>query len=195
MTLRPDDVELRPPWLHRVTPTQWKLLDGLLALFLMLGVIQVAGLIGPEARHASNLEIGLALVASGAVALRRLWPIPILAVIAVLVAVTTGLGQPFAVVPIIAFPIATVAIEYRRKISLTALGAAEVALIAASAVSVVLWPQSPGSSIIIVPAAAWFFGDSIRTRRIYMRGIAEQSEQRLRAESDRAERALAKQHF
>jgi len=47
MSLRPDDVELRPPWLHRVTPTQWKLLDGLLALFLMLGVIQVAGLIGP----------------------------------------------------------------------------------------------------------------------------------------------------
>ena len=193
MSLRPDDVELRPPWLHRVTPTQWKLLDGLLALFLMLGVIQVAGLIGPEARHASNLEIGLALVASGAVALRRLWPISILAVVAVLVAVTTGLGQPFAVVPIIAFPIATVAIEYRRKISLTALGAAEVALIAGSAVSVVLWPQSPGSSNIIVPAAAWFIGDSIRTRRIYMRGIAEQSEQRLLAESDRAERALAEQ--
>jgi len=193
MSIRHDDVELRPPWLHRVTPTQWKLLDGLLALFLMVGVIQVAGLIGPGARDASGLEIGLALAASGAVALRRFWPIPVLAVVAVLVGVTTGLGQPFAALPIIAFPIATVAIEYRRKISLTALGAAEVALIAGSAVALALWPQSPGSSNIIVAAAAWFIGDSIRARRIYVRGIAEQAEQRLRAESERAERALAEE--
>jgi len=193
MTPRPDDVELRPPWLHRVTPTQWKLLDIALALFLMLGVIQVAGLIGPGAQTASGLEIALGLAASGAVAFRRLWPIPVLVVVAVLVSVTIGLGQSFAAVPIVAFPMATVAMEYGRKTSLMALGATEVALITASSVALALWPQSPGSSNIIVAAAAWFIGDSIRARRIYVRGIAEQGEQRLRDESERAERALADQ--
>ena len=193
MTPRPDDVELRPPWLHRVTPTQWQLLDVGLALFLMLGVLQVAGLIGPGTQTASGLEIGLGLAASGSVALRRLWPIPVLVVVAVLVGVSVGLGQSYAAVPIVAFPMATVAIEYGRKTSLMALGVAEIALIAGSAVALALWPQSPGSSNIIVAAAAWFVGDSIRARRIYVRGIAEQAEERLRDESERAERALAEQ--
>jgi signal transduction histidine kinase len=193
MTPRPDDVELRPPWFHRVTPTQWQLLDVGLALFFMLGVIQVAGLIGPGAQTASGLEIGLGLAASGAVGLRRLWPIPVLVVVAVLVGATIGLGQPFTAVPLIAFPMATVAMEYGRRISLVALGATEVALVAGSAVALALWPQSPGSSNIIVAAAAWFIGDSIRARRIYVQGIAEQAEQRLRDESERAERALVDQ--
>ncbi|MGA3149459.1 MAG: histidine kinase [Acidimicrobiales bacterium] len=193
MTSRPYDVELRPPWLHRVTPTQWQLLDVGLALFFMLGVIQVAGLIGPGAQTASDLEIGLGLAASGAVALRRLWPIPVLVVVAVLVGITIGLGQSFAAVPIVAFPMATVAMGYGRKTSLVALGVAEITLVAGSAVALALWPQSPGSSNIIVTAAAWFIGDSIRARRIYVQGIAEQSAQRLRDESERAERALVEQ--
>ena len=74
-----------------------------------------------------------------------------------------------------------------------ALGVAEVALIVGSAVALALWPQSPGSSNIIVAAAAWFIGDSIRARRIYVQGIAEQAAARLRDESERAERALADQ--
>ena len=193
MTSRPDDVELRPPWLHRVTPAQWQLLDVGLALLFMLGVLQVAGLIGPGAQTASNLEIGLGLAASGAVALRRLWPIPVLVVVAVLVGVSIGLGQSYAAVPIVAFPMATVAMGYGRRVSLVALGVAEIALIVGSAVALALWPQSPGSSNIIVTAAAWFIGDSIRARRIYVQGIAEQAAQRLRDESERAERALVEQ--
>jgi len=193
VTSRPDDTELRPPWLHRVTPTQWKLLDAALALVLVACVLQVAGLIGPGTRDASGLEIGLALVASGAVALRRFWPMPVLAVVAILVATTTGLGQSFNLVPIIALPMATVAMEYGRKASLMALGAVEVVVVVSSSVALALWPQPPGSSNIIVAAAAWFIGDSIRARRIYVRGIAEQAELRLRDESERAERALVEQ--
>jgi signal transduction histidine kinase len=183
---RPDDIELRPPWLQRVTPTQWKLLDGVLALLLMVGVAQVAGLIGPEARDASGLEIGLGMAASAAVCLRRLWPMPVLAVVAILVGITTGLGQSFVPVPIIAFPMATVAMERGRRVSLLALGATEVAVIAGSAAALAVGPDSGGSSTIIVAAAAWFIGDSIRARRIYVRGIAEQAERRIRDESERA---------
>ena len=153
----------------------------------------MGGLIGQGAQTASGLEIALGLAASGAVALRRLWPIPVLVLVAVLVGVTIGLGQPFAAVPIIAFPMATVAMEYGRRISLVALGVAELGLIVGGAVRLALWPQSPGSLNIIVAVAAWFIGDSIRARRIYVQGIASRREQRLRDESDRAERALVDQ--
>ena len=176
-----------------MTPLQWKVLDGVLAVVLMACVVQVAGLFGSGSRHASDLEIGLALVACAAVAVRRRWPIPVLVLVAVLVAVSTGLGQSFNLVPIVALPMATVAMGYRRKVSLMALGGTEFALITASCVSLALWPQPPGSSNIVVAAAAWFIGDSIRARRIYVRGIAEQAEQRLRDESQRARRELAEQ--
>ena len=99
-----------------MTPLQWKVLDGVLAVVLMACVVQVAGLFGSGSRHASDLEIGLALVACAAVAVRRRWPIPVLVLVAVLVAVSTGLGQSFNLVPIVALPMATVAMGYRRKV-------------------------------------------------------------------------------
>jgi signal transduction histidine kinase len=56
-------------------------------------------------------------------------------------------------------------------------------------------PPTGLTSTALVLAAAWAIGIAVRAQRAYATGLKEQAEQRLRAETDRSQRALAEERL
>jgi signal transduction histidine kinase len=126
------------------------------------------------------------------VAVRRIWPIPVLAVVTGACCVLTGLAKLPATVDVtLGMAVYTAAVRCRRTVAVAVLGGVELALgagvLAAAAGSK---SQADAARGLLVAGALWFIGDSVRERRRYLAGLAEQAAQRHRAEAERGRQAV-----
>jgi len=200
-TPSPSDELHRPPWLARITKTQWMRLDVALTILLIVGAM---GHIFYLPRHvepapladSKYLLIPLYLVVTVPIAFRRRWPLTVLALTTVAVVVVTMIGQSVPPVPFIALPLYTVTTTYPRRQSLKVLVAVEGAVGASILVSVLNGRGDGNSSAnLLLLIAVWFIADSIRTRRVYLRGLGEQAVEGQRLEIEGVNRAIAEERL
>jgi signal transduction histidine kinase len=183
-----------------VTPRQWVLLDRLVAAVLLL-VIALHAVRIAHGVHPIQPEIDMVVVWSAAaisIAVRRRSAFLALAVMAagVIFDVAWGpRGAPSSFPDVlIAVPMVQLASTTDRLPSLAGLGATLAALAGAAAAAGARG-SSVGFAAAFVATAAWFVGDSVRVRRVYLAGLAEQGAQRQREALERAQRSLAEERL
>jgi len=188
----------RPPVLYGLSERRWRALDGMVALFgLLAAELDLRSVHGSRAA-----DISLALLACGAVAFRRRWPIESLAVVTIAVAGLAVVGQ--VLLPLGAMLSAvgyTVAARTPRRSSILALVGAEAAC------SLGIWMgfafghgahgpvATPAIETFLPLVAAWFVGDSVAARQTYLAGLVEQAEQRRVTEAERARQAIRQERI
>ena len=194
---------LRPPLLRRITPAQLQALD--YAIALLVAVIALAHLrrwlpSGGHLAGTAGLGTFLGLLGGGAlpIAIRRRAPLLALSISAGSLVLANIIAKSFNPDPFIAFPTFTVASGRERRQSLTALIATLCAFFLASLIAskVSSSPQNFSSllgSAAVFAIAAWFVGESVRVRREYTQGLAEQAAQRTREALERAQRGVAEE--
>jgi signal transduction histidine kinase len=140
----------------------------------------------------------LAALATVPLAVRRIFPIPVLAIV-VAVAVVVGVGYrngwwPFAVI----VALYTVAAHCPRRTATIAGGLALLVLAAPISYRVHWSPLNwhafalvAGRYVLLI--AAWLLGDNIRTRRAYLRAVEERAEQLEREHEANGRRAAAEE--
>jgi len=180
----------RPPFTDRVTPGQWQAVDVAAAVVIALWTVFDLRL-----RHGFRVEGPplwpgvLGAAATLPVAVRRRWPLPVLAVVTAAVAVLTALGRaPFGLDIMLAMAIYTVASTSRRPVAVAALVGTETALIIGllTAAAGTRGPVDTAHSVLTA-GALWFVGDSVRERRRY---LAEEAALRQRQEAERGRLAV-----
>jgi signal transduction histidine kinase len=142
------------------------------------------------------LLLPLYLIASVPIAFRRKWPLPVLALTTSAVVIATMLGHSLPPVPFIALPLYTVTTSYTRRQSLKSL-VVVVALVGVSVLVSVVHRRGEGnaSANVLLLIALWFIADSIRTRRVYLSGLVEQSEERQRLAIEGARRSIVEERL
>ncbi len=196
--------------LQRVTPRQWFSIDvGLGLLFFLVGLVTILGQgrrggvfrnNGLHDPHGVALFVALC-VASLFLPARRYYPLPVLAVVTCALAAVVVIGQNIDETPIIALPVYIVAAQYERRLSVVALCAVGIAFVVALGVGEGLRYASSSVmtdqvwSNVIVAVAAWFVGDSVRSRRAYVTGLSLQAEERQRRELELAQRSVAEERL
>jgi signal transduction histidine kinase len=195
---------LRPPLLHRITPHQLQIADYVIAgLLISLSALHARQkvLAPPNVGHGltSNhvaVVIGIAVLAGAALAWRRRSPMLSLILLTLSTAIAIVTGEAFFAAPFIVFPVYQVASQYERRRSLTAMVGACATLLIAMLISVdYRTTNGVGSLAILASIAAWFVGDSVRVRRTYVAGLADQSAQRQREAVERAQRSVAEERL
>ncbi len=192
----------RPPLLHRISPWQLQIIDVLIGVFIVFVRAHTAVEVqqGPFPVVTQPLpgpEILVAAVGAGiAVALRRRVPMTALALITLCIALGAGTGITPILDPFIGIPMYQVASTYERRRSLPALIVVASLLFSVSALrSVALHHTDLETLGLVVVIAAWFVGDSVRVRRTYVAGLAEQAAQRQRESEERAQRSVAEERL
>jgi signal transduction histidine kinase len=140
----------------------------------------------------SDVGVVAGIAATLPVAVRRLWPLPVLAVVTAGVAVLTAAGRaPLASDLMLGMAVYTPASRLPRTAALITLVVTEAAILAGLlAAQVTGHAQNVTLNSALAAAALWFVGVSVRERRNYQAGLAEQEAQRQRAEADRARQVL-----
>jgi signal transduction histidine kinase len=184
----------RPPLSKRVTSRQWEAIDVLVAAVLAAITVSLLATLGHEVSRHLPLwaEALLGLAATLPLAVRRRWPLAVLAVVGTAFSVAGAFGLAFGPGPMIGLAVYTVATHYDRRRSLSALVATEVAQVSALVVAELAFTQGDTVSPVVA-AAAWFLGDSVRARRAYTAGLAEQAAQRQREEVERSRRSVVEE--
>lgn len=190
------DQDLLPPapLLERISYRQWVAVDVVLAGLFFAGAL---------ARLFTRIELtrstpspewltwALYATATTPIAVRRRWPEVSLFCVAGALSVLTVLGHSLAPAPVLALPFYSVILKHTRKQSLLVLALLEALALGAFIAAAVLRPiQGDVTFSIILVGATWFVGDSVRTRRVYQRGLDEQRRERRRRDLDRAQRAI-----
>jgi signal transduction histidine kinase len=183
----------RPPLLLRLTPRRLQVIDVGLAILLVLATAPFAFSSGPGNRPPQ--VFALAVIEGLSIVIRRRSPMTALVLMTVSVSFAAALGVSWANDPLVAIPIYQVASVYERRRSLPALAASTAALSIASASTVLTHEPAGGYFVVVVGVAAWFVGDSVRVRRTYIDGLAEQAAQRQREVVERAQRSVAEERL
>jgi signal transduction histidine kinase len=191
---------LRPPLTKRLRPGDWVALDGVAAV--LFAVVFLVG----STRPAYGIPIGvayvLALVSTLPAAVRRFWPLPVLAVVLAgsVASMAIGTGKDPSVV--VAFVLYLVALRYPRRTSAGVLaGVLALTAVATVAGGAALGHQEAGavatrivtSAVVII--AAWVIGFAVREQRAYTAGLREQAERRAQAQLAEGRRAIAEQRL
>jgi signal transduction histidine kinase len=192
----PDARDAQPPLAYRLSGGQWLAIDCVAAAVATAAVF-VGFRHGVHFHAPSPVTEAFALAATSPVAVRRIWPVPVFALVTVGCASLTALGRlPDMASVMLGMAAYMAAARYRRPFALALLTGAEGALgaglLAAAATSAqqVDWVRS-----LVVCGAMWFVGDSVRERRRYLAGLAGQAEQRRRAEAQRGLYAVAEERL
>jgi signal transduction histidine kinase len=180
--------------LYGLSPFHWLLIDVLVAavgtavsLFNSrspsLGVV-------PLPRGA--LDISLVVLACGPIAVRRRFPLSVLAVVVGAITALTALGRsPITLDGMVGVAIYMVAASQSRQRSVPALVVTEIALGGALAVAAARgFTGEEGLHSLLTAGACWFVGDSVAARRKYIAGLVEQSESRRTTEIERRKQAI-----
>lgn len=188
--------DLHPPLLHRVRAAQLQRIDIAIAfLLLLLTFPHLVSGGGPHFGRGGSF-LALALGAALPIAIRRRAPMLALAIATVSISIATAVGQSFAPDPLIGVPVYQVASVRERRESVPALAICGGALLIASSIGAINFPREGQASFsVLLAIAAWFVGDSVRVRRAYTAGLAEQAAQRGREELERAQRGLAEERL
>ncbi len=178
---------LRPPLTDRLTSRQWLVIDCVVAV-LAAGILWVS-----VGRHGFRYHAPppgpavFAVLATAPVAVRRIWPVPVFAVVLVASSVLTALGRATAVMDVtLCMAVYLVTVRGRRPAALAVLVLTEVSLgagLLSYAASERILVQRAHS--MLAAGAIWFVADSVRERRRYLAGLAEQAAQRQQAEAER----------
>jgi signal transduction histidine kinase len=176
----------RPPLADRLTAGQWRGIDVAVAIIIAASVVFEFRLLRGSRFEVPTVPIAVfGFAATLPVAVRRIWPVPVLAAVTAAIAVLTAIGHaPLDVDIMLGMAIYTVAVSSRRPVALAALVGTELVLacglIAASAAS-----HAPADTThsLLAAGAFWFVGDGVRERRRY---LAEQEAQRERGEAERS---------
>jgi len=183
----------RPPWTDRVTPRQWVAVDVVAAVLAML-VIAFGLRVwhGPRFVMPTAGVAGASVAASLPVAVRRLWPLPVLAVVTAAVAALTAVGRaPLTSDLMLGMASYLVGVRLPRLTAVVALVAAEAAIFAGLlTAAATAHTQTVMLHSMLACAAMWFVGTGVRERRRYRAGLAEQETQRQVAEAERSRHAL-----
>ena len=191
----PPPGELRPPLAYRLTGGQWLAVDGVAAVVAATVLLLVPELLHGFHYRTTWVVIALGAVATLPVAVRRIWPIPVLAVVAAASSALLALGHtPITVYVMLGMVVYMVAVRCRRTVAVALLGATELVMIA-GAVAASTRSQVDAARSLLVVAAVWFIGYSVRERRKYMAGLAEQAMLRQRAEAERETQAIREERI
>jgi signal transduction histidine kinase len=188
--------EPRTPLSKRITASRWRAIDALVAIVLAgLTVPFLARVEHPVAHHLPLwAETLLAIASTLPLAYRRHRPLTVMAVVGVALTVATAFGVAFGPNPAIGLAVYTVATQLDRRRSLAALAVVEVALVTAVVVvEITTTVQGDLTLGPVIAAAGWFAGDSVRARRAYAAGLAEQAAQRRREEVERTRRSVVEE--
>jgi signal transduction histidine kinase len=148
-----------------------------------------------EKHHSHSWSVfALGAIAALSIVIRRRSPMAAIVIMTVALGLATAFGQNWAIDPLVAIPIYQVASTFELKRSITTFVVSTVALVVASA-SAALIHRPAGSGVILIVVVGWFIGESVRVRRTFMAGIAEQAAQRQREVVDRAERSVAEERL
>ena len=171
----------RPPLADRLTPAQWLAVDAAAAVLVALWVVFDLRL-----RHGFRFELpeawfgALGAAVTLPVAVRRIWPIPVLAVVTTAVAALTALGRAELDMDImLGMAIYTVAVTSRRPVAVAALVGTETVLICGLiAASAGAHGPADTAHSLLAAGALWFVGDGVRERRRYLAACREQDARR-----------------
>jgi signal transduction histidine kinase len=190
--------ELRPPLAYRMTGGQWLAID--VATAVIGAVILTFGLRLMHAPHLRMPGILMAVVTLAAtlpVAVRRIWPLPVLVVVAAAVAVLTAYARaPLGGDLMLGMASYLVAVRLPRPAAVAALVATEVAIGAGLlTAAATVHTQSVMLHSMLAAAAMWFVGDGVRERRKYRAGLEEQDRRQRAEEAERGSRAVAEERL
>jgi signal transduction histidine kinase len=188
----------QPPLTYRMTPRQWLAIDVASAVLTM--IVMTFGL---RVLHGPRFvvptpDVAVATAAATLpVAVRRLWPVPVLAVVTVAVGYLTAMGRaPLATDLMLGMASYMVAVRLPRTPAVIALVAAEAAILAGLlTASVTAHAETVMLHSMLAAAAMWFVGAGVRERRRYRAGVAEQAERHQRDEAGRARLALQEERL
>ncbi len=183
---------LRPPLTDRLTSRQWLVIDCVVA-GLAAGILWVSvGLHGFRYHAPPPGPAVFAVLATAPVAVRRIWPVPVFAVVLVASSVVIAFGRATAVMDVtLCMAVYLVTVRRRRQAALAILVLTEVSLGA----GLLFYAASDRMLVdkvhsLLAAGAIWFVADSVRERRRYLAGLAEQAAQRQQAEADRNRQAV-----
>ena len=187
----------KPPLSYRMTPGQWAAVDAAAAVAAMLVMtfgLRLRGL------HTDIPTPGMAaatVAASLPVAVRRVWPLPVLAVVTTAIAVLTATGSaPLTTDLMLGMASYTVAVRLSRPVAVAALVAVETAIGAGLlTAAATVHAQNVMLHSMLAAAAMWFVGYGVRERRTYQAGLAKQAAQQRRAEAGRARHTLQQERL
>jgi signal transduction histidine kinase len=183
---------LRPPLTDRLTSRQWLVIDCVVA-GLAAGILWGSvGLHGFRYHAPPPGPAVFAVLATAPVAVRRIWPVPVFAVVLVASSVLTAFGRATAVMDLtLCMAVYMVTVRGRRPAALAILVLTEVSLGAGLLVYVASDRMLVDKVHSMLAAGAiWFVADSVRERRRYLAGLAEQAAQRQQAEAERHRQAV-----
>jgi signal transduction histidine kinase len=188
----------RPPLTYRITPRQWLAVDVVASVLAMLVIA-----FGLRVWHGPRFVMPTAgvavasVAASLPVAVRRLWPLPVLAVVTAAVAVLTAVGRaPLTSDLMLGMASYMAAVRLPRLRAVVALVAAEAAIFAGLlTAAATAHAQNVMLHSMLACAAMWFVGAGVRERRKYQAGLAEQEAQRQQAETERGRSALQEERL
>jgi signal transduction histidine kinase len=183
---------LRPPLSYRLTARHWLAIDCAAAVIAAGALLFDAGVLHGLRWHAPTGAGAACAAAVLTVAARRIWPVPVLVVVTAVGCLLTAAGRaPLVVDTTLGMAFYMAAVLCRRAMAVAMIIAAEVVLGALS----VLAPNYSRSQTdavrgLLVAGALWFIGSSVRARRSYLAGLADQAAQRERAEAERSRQAV-----
>ena len=188
----------RPPLAYRITPRQWLAVDVAAAAAAMLVIT-----FGLRVVHGPRFVMptaGVAVITVAAtlpVAVRRLWPLPVLAVVTVAVGALTAAGRaPLTSDLMLGMAAYMAAVRLPRTAAVVSLVATEAAIVAGLlTAAATARTQNVMLHSMLAAAAMWFVGYGVRERRRYRAGLAEQAAQRQRAEAEHARHALQEERL
>jgi hypothetical protein len=113
----------RPPLADRLTPAQWRAIDAVAAVLVAMSVVFDLHVLHGFRFEVPTVPVGIAgAAATLPVAVRRIWPLPVLAVVTTAVASLTALGHAQLDVDVmLGMAIYTVAVSSRRPVAVAAL--------------------------------------------------------------------------
>jgi signal transduction histidine kinase len=188
--------DLRPPLLHRITPRELQNIDyGIALLLVFFAAVHVA--------HPGSMTLGsrigtivAGILTATSIVLRRRYPMFALVLLTASTCLVIATGIAFFAEPLIAVPVYQVASNYERRRSLLAVVVACVFMLLSTVVELSVHTHGDIAGLAIVSSiAAWFVGDSVRARRTYVAGLAEQAAQRQREILERAQRSVAEERL
>jgi signal transduction histidine kinase len=188
----------RPPLTYRMTPRQWLAVDvGTAVLAMLVIAFGLRVVHGPRFIVPTPSVAAITVAATLPVAVRRLWPLPVLAVVTVAVAALTAVGRaPLTSDLMLGMAIYTAAVRLPRIAAVVSLVATEAAILGGLlTAAATAHTQNVMLHSMLAAAAMWFVGAGVRERRRYGAGLAEQAAQRQRAEAEHARHALQEERL
>jgi len=183
---------LRPPLIDRLTGGQWRAIDAVAAVaaaFVVTFDFRLGLMHGFRFLMPTPAVAVLGLAATLPVAVRRDWPVPVLAVMAVAVSTLTALDRAALDVDItLGMAAYMAAVRSSRRVALAALVGTELTILAGVVARAAAGHgQTDTAHSMLAAGAMWFVGYGVRERRRY---LAEEQAQRERAEAERGRLAV-----